>query len=823
MLRPRSQEPGVRGQGQAEGSSPAPGPRAPTPSSRTQQLEDAELKVTGQVPIALDIDLPNLAYARCVRSPYAHARILSINSTAALALPGVVCVLTRDDLTHGRLFPYFGAAIKDQPIVAIDKARHVGDIVAAVVAEDPDTAAAAADLVEVEYEELPAVFDPVDALRPGAPLVHERIAGQYEILPNAGIRPQDGTNLINHMRIRRGDVAQGFAAADLVHEDVYSSPALQHVALEPHVAVAQWTLEPTGPEASSEGSAAQGLDLRGDGEGAASPLAAGPARLTVWSATQMPYFVRQQLADIFHLPVERVRIRVFTLGGAYGAKTYTRMEPLAAVLAWKAGRPVKVLLTRAEEFVTTTKHEARVRIKTGLKRDGTLLAREVEIHYNGGAYADRSGTIARSGGVGAIGPYRIPNVSVDAYAAYTNRPNAVPFRGLAVSQVAWAYECHTDELAHLLGMDPTEFRRKNLLEEGDAFCTGEEMHDVHFTALLEDAAAAVAWADPAPQPTVAGRAVGRGASVIIKHMGSNPATTTLEIRLDSDGTVSALSSTVEIGQGARTVLARAAARALDIPEERISVPYADTQVTPPDQGTSSSRSSFFNVLAAKAAAADLYRQLRELASEIYGAPDSNIRVRAGQVLLDARPPVEMDELLRLAGTPSITGSGSFRTEIGLDPETGQGKASHHWHQAAASAVVEVDLETGKVYLLRLHLATHAGQVIDRPNAELQNEGCAAFGLSQALFEEMVFDGGQVVNPNLSDYNVASLIDFPTGFTTTLREAEDPDAEVHGLGETGLPAVPPAIGNAVRDAIGVRIHEIPLMPERVLAVLSEQNS
>ncbi|HEY7060455.1 MAG TPA: xanthine dehydrogenase family protein molybdopterin-binding subunit [Chloroflexota bacterium] len=755
-------------------------------AATTVRQRDAEQKVTGQIPYALNVALPGMAYARCVRSPYAHARIVAIDASRARALPGVVCVLTRDDLADERLFPYYGAAIKDQPIVAIDKARHVGDVVAAVVADDPDTAARAVELVGVEYEELPAVYDAVEALAPGAPLVHDRISA-YEMPPNPIIKPVDGTNLMNHMKVRHGDVAQGLAESDLVYEDVFSSPALHHCALEPHVTVAQWEDD----------------------------------QLTIWSSTQMPYFVRQQVAEVFKVSPERVRVLVYTLGGGYGSKTYCRMEPLTAVLAWKTGRPVKLTLTRAEEFVTTTKHEARVRIKTGLKRDGTIMAREVEIHYNGGAYADRSGTIARSGAIGSVGPYRIPHVKVDAYAVYTNRPNAVPFRGLAVSQVAWAYECHTDELARRLGRDPLDFRRQNLLHDGDHFATGEELEDIHFTELLEDAARAIDYDQPLPAPSGPEKVVGRGLSVIIKHMGSNPATTQLNIRLDADGTISILSSTVDIGQGSRAVLAREGARALEVPEEAVQVPYTDTGLTPPDQGTSSSRSSFFNALAARVAADDLRRQLRELAARLYEAAPDAIEVRGGRVYAPGgrAEGLEMAALLRGAGVDSVTGSGQFATKIWVDPETGQGKASHHWHQAAAGAVVEVDRETGKVTLLRLHLATHAGRVIDRANAELQNEGCAAFGLSQALFEEMLFDDGQVTNPNLSDYMIPSLQDFPAAFTNTLAENPGPDPEVHGLGETGLPAVPPAIGNAVRDAIGARLSSIPLVPEKVLEALT----
>jgi CO/xanthine dehydrogenase Mo-binding subunit len=750
--------------------------------------QDAEAKVTGQIPYVLNLDLPGLAHARCVRSPHAHARIVRVDATAALAQRGVLTALTRDDLGALGLAPYFGPAIKDQPVVAIEKARYVGDIVAAVVAEDADTAALAAELVAVEYEELPAVFDAREAMQPGAPLVHEQIVGRYAIPGAAVIRPQNGTNLIHHTPVRRGDVARGFAEADLIHEDTFSSPALQHCALEPHVVVARW-----------------------DGD-----------ELTVWSATQTPWAVRQQLADVFQMPAERVRVQVLALGGGYGSKSGSRLEPLVAALARKARRPVKLALSRAEEFATTTKHDAHVRIKSGVKRDGTIVAREIEAYYNAGAYADGSGTIGRAGANAAIGPYRIPHVKVDAYAVYTNRPNAVAFRGLAISQVAWAYECHTDELARRLGRDPVDFRTQNLLVDGDQFATGEVMHDVHFREVLADAARAIGWGAPLPPPSAPERSVGRGVAVIVKHMTSSSITARLALRLAADESVTVLSSTVEMGQGARTVLVRETARLLGIPEAAVRVPYPDTAITPPDAGTNSSRSSFFNGTVAKLAADDLRRQVCELAGRFHEIAPEAVRFEAGRVYLPGggAKGLAVGALLRAAGVPSLTGEGEFRTAIGTDPETGQGRGAYHWHQAAAGAVVEVDRETGKVFLVRLHLATHAGRVIDRPSAELQNEGCATFGLSQALFEEMLLDGGQVTNPNLSDYMIPSLEDFPEAFSHTLAESPDPDAEVHGLGETGLPPVPPAVGNAVRAAVGARVRRIPLLPERVLAALAE---
>ena len=452
--------------------------------------EDAREKVTGQVPYVLNLTLPGLAHVRCVRSPLAHARIRRVDASGALALPGVLAVLTRDDLADPALAPHYGPAIKDQPIVAIEKARFVGDVVAAVLAETLDVATAAAALIDVEYDELPAVLDAADALQPGAPLVHEQIVGRYELPGQAAIRPENGTNIIHHAKVRRGDPNRAFGEADLVYEETYSSPALQHCPLEPHVAIARWA---------------------GD-------------QLEVWSATQGPTPVRQQLAAIFRLAPERCACTLARSAAATARRAAAASRPSSPRSPARPRPPAKLVLTRAEEFVTATKHEARVRIKSGVRRDGTLLAREVEVYYNAGAYADGSGTIARAGANAAIGPYRIPNVRVDGYAVYTNRPNAVAFRGLAISQVAWAYERHSDELARRLGRDPLAFRRQNLLVDGDHFATGEEMHDLHFQTLLADAARAIDYDTPLPPPSAPERVVGRGVGVIIKHMTSSPIT-----------------------------------------------------------------------------------------------------------------------------------------------------------------------------------------------------------------------------------------------------------------------------------------------------------
>jgi CO/xanthine dehydrogenase Mo-binding subunit len=751
---------------------------------------DAGERVRGTISYTINFDLPGMLHAAVLRSRSPHARLRKVDVSRAKNLPGVALVLTGDDVrARGKVGLTYGPVFRDQPVLAVDKVRYVGEPIVAAVADDLDTAREALALVDLEYEDLPAVFDPREALAPDAPLLFETappVGGTFAdiIINTSGPR----SNLCNHFKLRKGDIERGFAEADHVFEDTFSSPAVQHVPLETHACIAQVE----------------------DGH------------VDVWATTQTPHVLRGQLAEQFGLPVSAVRVVVPTLGGAYGGKCYPKIEPLTAVLAQIARRPVRLHLTREEEFVTITKHGMVIEMKTGLRRDGTIVARKSTCYFNTGAYADIGPRLIKNGGYATGGPHSIPNVWVDSYAVYTNVPPAGAFRGYGVSQAAWAYETQMDMIAERLGMDPYELRMKNLLQDGDTFATGETVTDCHFRELLSSAASAIGWnADERPQRS-GSKVRAKGLSCIIKGT-VTPSTSTASVKLNDDGSVDVLTSAVEMGQGLKTVLALMASERLGIPPERVHVSEVDTDVTPYEQQTSSSRSTHATGTAVVQATDEIRSQLLDLGADLLEAAREDLEIAEGQVRVRGAPDRTLDfgQIVRRTRKGNLLGQGRFQSEGGLDPETGQGIGSVHWHQAAGAAEVEVDLDTGKVDIVRYHGAVYAGRVINPIQAELQTEGSIAFGVGQALFEEMVFDGGQLQNGNLGDYMIPSLQDLPDGLSVSVLEHHEAN-EIHGLGETSLPPVMPAVGNAVARATGVRIQDLPITPEKVLRGLHERN-
>jgi CO/xanthine dehydrogenase Mo-binding subunit len=673
-------------------------------------------RVTGASRYAEDVELPEMLYARIVRSLYPHARVLSVDA------PDGVIALTPDDV---RGFGRYGCQIQDSTVLAVDRARFVGDPVAAVAAGTDREAEDAAALVEVRYEELSAVFDAVEAAQPGARLVHEQHTVSGGTAAYFALRPQPGTNVCHKFSIRHGDVDAGFAAAEVVIEETFRTAAAHHAHMEPHATLARW---------------------KGDS-------------LEVWTGTQTPFNLREDLARVFEIPEGQIRVVCPPMGGSFGAKTFLRTEAIAAALARKAGRPVKLVVPRSEEWLTLNRHAATIEVKLGARPDGTLVAKRVSCYADTGAYADCGPGVAQKMGFAAPGPYRTPNVWVDSYCVYTNRPPTGAFRGYGQMQTAWASERAMDMLAERLGLDPLDLRLRNVLREGDRYCTGEEMHDVHFAECLESAARAIGWHDDRR---------GKGLSVILKGM-QTPSRAAVAIEAGDDGTYTLRCATTEMGQGAKHALSLVAAELLGVDPAAIRFPDPDTAVVPYDTRTTSSRSTYMMSRALEIAAADL----------------------------------------RENGT---RGFGEVVDEGGLNPDTGQGVASTHWHQGAAAAEVRLDEETGKLEVVRLHSSIYAGRVVDRPAAELQTEGSMIMGLGTALFEEVVYRDGQVVNANLSDYPVPAFIDLPGGLTCDLIEREG--ADIHGLGETALPPVPPAIGNALAS-LGRSLTDLPMTPEAVL--------
>ncbi|MQA99868.1 MAG: molybdopterin-dependent oxidoreductase [Actinobacteria bacterium] len=732
---------------------------------------DARERVTGAIPMTIDQAMPGMAHVKVVRSPVPHGLIRSIETSEAARMPGVRAVLTGASLAELGVDPYYGGLRNDQPVLAIDKVRHEGEAVALVVADTEAQAEEAAGWIDVDFEELPFVTDAREAMTPEAPPIHDE-------WPD---------NDCGTWRLRHGDIETGWALADRVYEAEYTSPPASHVPMEPHVALARF-----------EGDV-----------------------LEVWTAAQAPYMVHTALKKTFGLPDERLRIKTFNLGGGYGAKGGVKIEPLVACAALAAGCPVRLVLTRPEVFNTLGKHAAHIALRTGVKTDGTIVARRVRAVFNAGAYAVSSPLGAGQAMTRASGPYRIPHVWIDSTARYTNTVPTGPFRGAMTSQLCWAYEQQMDDIAHDLGIDPIEIRRRNLLSDGDEFITGEKMHDVHFDELLDDVTEAI-WSRGPADPAPAGRARGRGVAVMIKST-LTPSRSEARLRLDDDGMLTAFCATVEMGQGAGTTLMQMTAAYTGVPIERITIPLPDTFQAPFDTTTASSRATFSMGAAIKDAARKLKDELAGLAEEHLTTTAGELRFEGGTVFRAAAPEraVSYADLLREAELPALEVEGVFQSEGGmatLDPETGQGQASVHWHEGAVAVEIEVDLQTGKIEVLNCHGACYAGRVISPTRVRQQNEGNIIFGLGQALFEELVYDSGQLVNPNLSDYMIPSILDIPKRLTSSAVESLEPDPDVHGVGEMTIPCIAPAIGNALFAATGVRIHDLPMTPERVLRAL-----
>ena len=759
-------------------------------------MVDSQQRVTGSIDYTLNFELPRMLHACVLHSPHAHARIVKVDASKAEKLPGVAAVLTREDLIGDHIDPYFGLIIQDQTPVALDRVRFVGETVATVAAVDADTAAEAVELINVEYEELPVVFDPEEALRPGAPILHPGprriIAGR----PDVAARSLEGTNIVHLFKQRKGDMARGFRDSDRIFENTFFSPSANHVALEPHVTVAQVS----------------------------------GGQITVWTCTQNPHVVQRQLAGIFKVPIADVRVIVFTLGGGFGGKLNSKLEPAAVLLAKKTGRPVCMVARRAECFLLGVQHGCKVKLKTGVKADGTLVAVEAHCYYNSGAYGDTTPNLITRG-YAATGPYRVPHLHMDSYGVYTNTPPSAAFRGYGISQVAWAHETQMDIIADALGLDPVELRFKNILQKGDPFSTGEPMPEMHYNELIAAAAKKIGWKDGPLVLREGNKIRAKGIGVIIKGM-ATPTTSTATVKLNSDGSVNVLTSSVEMGQGLKTALAQIAATEVGLPVERVRVSEPDTAFTPFDLMTAASRSTFCMGTAIREAMKDIREQLLEAAAAQLEAAKEDLMLQDGKIVVRgfSGKSVSYVDAIRFTKANNLLGHGVFVSGSGpdgspvvMDFETGQGYGSAEWHPAVVVCEVEVDTETGQVKVLRLHAELYAGKVINPLLSELQVQGAATFGLGQVLFEELAVDtNGSITNPNLSDYMIPSFEDVPAQLTVHLLEPHGV-TDVHGIGETAIPPARPAIGNAVSRAVGTHFLDLPITPEKVLRALEQQKS
>jgi CO/xanthine dehydrogenase Mo-binding subunit len=759
--------------------------------------KDAHQKVTGQVLHVGNIEMPGMLHVAVLRSPYAHARITRIDKARAQALNGVAVVLTGAEIAKmPGVDPYYGPAFRDQPILAVDKVCFVGDPVVAVAAVDKRTAEDAVQRVEVEYDPLPAVLDVLEAVKPESPLVHDQHRPAKTFADLAHVAAEGKSNICYHFKLRRGDVDKAFADADRIFEDLFSSPPAQHLPMEPHVTLVY-------------------LDEN--------------QRVNVWTASQTPSYVRTELSATFGIPMNRVRVRIPYLGGGYGAKLYAKLEPLVTALALVTKKPVRYALTREEEFLTITKHKVVTRIKSAVK-NGQLTARKCEVYWDTGAYAEIGPRVVHKSGYTSAGPYRIPNVWIDSYCVYTNHVPAGAFRGFGVPQVIWAYDSQTDIIARAVGADPVEFRLRHALDEGEAFATGTPVRSFGVKESIRQAAQAIQWS--APKSSGGGTKLrGKGIAAGVKAV-LTPSISGAIVIMNADGTVNVLSSTVEMGQGSETMMGQIVAEELGVSFDQVHIVQPDTDITPYDTITAGSRSTYHMGNAVRMAAGKIKAQLfQAVASKLEVNPDDLV-ARDGRIFVHGSEERGMSigeaflAKFKSLGT-TITGEAVCQPEaIPLDPETGQSeKCTEYWFPSATSAEVEVDTETGKVKVLQFFSVGDTGTAINPKHCEQQLLGSAITHLGLTLFEEMIFDEGQLVNGSLLDYQVASIRDLPRFFRPIVVEVphETGPFGAKGVGETGALTVSAAIANAIEDAIGARIRDLPITPEKILRALANRNT
>jgi CO/xanthine dehydrogenase Mo-binding subunit len=725
---------------------------------RSVPRRDAREKLRGKAQFAGDIVVPRMLHGKVLRSPLPHARVTAIDASAAEAMPGVVCVLTAADLAD--LDPYWGHAIRDRPVVAIDRVRFAGEPVAAVAAEDEGTAAAALERIDVSYEALDVLGTIEQALRPDAPVLHDEPLRPGLFHGLGELAPADG-NVCYRYDLDRGEIEAVFAHADFVVDGEYTFPAVYQYAMETHTVVAQVE----------------------EGE------------ITLWASCQHPFLVRAEIAALFQVPISSVRIIVPYLGGGFGSKSYTKMEPITVALARKAGRPVRIQNRVSESMVTTRRHGMRCRMRTALNREGRLLGREVECWFDTGAYADNGPRVTATAGDAAPGPYRWAAYRVDAACVYTNTAPAGSYRAFGATHLQWIGELQIDELARRAGLDPLEVRRTNLCTPGDELRAGGKPLDADLVGDVERVAAAVGWGAEKPAGT------GRGLSVGLLAAGAHPVSSAI-VRMEADGNAVVLVGTTEVGQGARTVFAQIAAEELRLPPERVTVRGADTRFTPYDRSTGASRSTTIAGLAVKRAAEQVRAQLVEIAGSADVASDSY--------------PELFVRHFGLAGGELIG-----RGEVAPEGTGSYAEGPVFWEVCVGAAEVEIDEETGLVRVVKTATVADVGRALNPLLVERQDEGGTLQGLGNALFEELVYEDGLLLNDTLFDYRVPTFEDLPDEMHCIVVENGDGPGPygAKGCGEGSLAAVTAAIATAVADA-GVPVTELPLTPERVWRRIQE---
>lgn len=749
---------------------------------------DASEKVTGRFKYVADLFLPGMLWGKIRRSEIPFGRIVRIDASAAERLPGVRAVITAGDVPAGALN---GKNLRDEPILARDRVRYVGEPVAAVAADTREIAEGAVQLIKVEYEPWEPILDVESALKPGVPLLHPDFDSYWHV---PGIRNYD--NVVSHASLERGDVAGAFAVADIVVEDRFVTHQVHQMSLEARVAIAE-------------------VDANGN--------------ITVISSHQFPFGLRKELGEIFKTPVGKIRVIAGGIGGGFGGKLDPTVEPLAIVLARRTGRPVKIHLTREEEMMAGSPRQASViYMRTAAKRDGTLLAREARIMYEAGAYGGDSVGLAGIGLMMAPGPYKWQALKIDSLAVYTNKPNCGSYRGPGGPQPVFAGESQVNRIARELGLDPLEIRLRNAVEDGDLGPSGQVLTRVSLKETLRKAAERIGWDQPlSPAPPDKRRGRGLACTWWTTTSGSACA----YVKVNEDGTVGVITGGKEIGTGAMTAgVAQIVAEEMGVEMEDVIIASDDTDSVPYDFGAQGSRTTFMVGNAAIRAARDAKSQLLTLAAEKLGADPGDLECSGKAVRVKGDPSSSMPlaDLAKQAQATvgPILGRGCYiQPPAQYDTASVQGSTypaynspSFHTH----AAEVEVDEGTGEVKVTRYVVAQDVGFAINPAYVEGQMIGGAVQGLGYALQEEMVYERGRLLNGNFTDYKLPTTMDVPAIETVIVEvPSEHGPYGAKGVGEPPNILSGAVIAEAVGSALGVRFRRLPITAERVLDALENK--
>ena len=751
-------------------------------------------KVTGKSVYAADVTLPGMLWGKALRSPFPHARIVSIDTSQARAVPGVHAVITGADLPDALV----GRRLRDMPVLARDVVRFVGEKVAAVAADTPDVADEALLLIEVEYEELPQVFDAEDAMAPDAPALHSGML-DYEGLPQP---PSGLNNVFAHITWGQGDVEQGFAEADLIFEHTFNAQLMHQGYIEPHACVVS-----AGPPFSSPH---DGGNTRG---------------VEVWVNNKDPYALREQLAAVWGMPEERIVLHPCSIGGDFGGKGSFMDVPLCYYLSLHSGRPVKMVMDYIQELMAANpRHPAVMTIKSGVKRDGTLVARQARVVFDSGAYGAFKPTVYLRGADHLCGVYRIPHARIDSYMVYTNNVPKGHMRSPAKPQVVFAVESHTDLIARGLGMDPYQFRQKNLLRDGDASPVGHRWQDIRAEETLRRAADAIGWDTPRPHPnplpggegTVNERMLtGRG--LAITDLSQGVGRFAAKVSIGGSGRPTLHMAFWDTGTGSHTVLRQMVAQELSVPVDEVDIELLNTSAMPFSSGSGGTRVTYTAGQAVVGAARELRRRLIRAASPLLDSPEEDISLQSGRVVVGPSPlrpayyrTIAIGEVAAHAADGGIVAEYEFASE---PPDITS--------FCAQAAEVEVDPETGAITVRRFVTAHDVGAILNPLLHQGQVEGGVIQGLGYALMEELQTEDGHISTLSLGDYKIPTIADIPE-LVTVLVEGNNGPAPYRskGIGESANIPVAAAIANAVADAIGAPVTSLPLTAEKALRALRQ---